>query len=349
MMSETSDPILSQLGVHRVVSPPGALPQSADRVDPSGPVRAAEMEIDVESLYLDSTSFRQLCEQADNDPTAVAQAITRIIERRGKMHNPETGSGGILVGTVTAVGEAWPHAVKVGDRVVSTASLTLTPLRVATVGPIDLAEPRVPVTGTAYVSARAPWAHYPQDLELPVALGILDVCGAPFHIRNLAGPGDTVLVLGGGHAGLLSLAAARDSIGGEGQTIVIDANPDVVDRARNTGLADLAIQADLRDGVAALNALNAAGGRRADVTVVVVNATRCEEASILLTADDGKILFFSMATSFTSAALAAEGMGSGVSMFVGSGYAPDSGQYALDLVRANPQLHNAFRSERATR
>ncbi len=49
---------------------------------------------------------------------------------------------------------------------------------------------------------------------------------------------------------------------------------------------------------------------RADLTVVVVNATDCEAAAILLTADHGTVLFFSMATSFTKAALGADGLAS---------------------------------------
>jgi L-erythro-3,5-diaminohexanoate dehydrogenase len=80
-------------------------------------------------------------------------------------------------------------------------------------------------------------------------------------------------------------------------------------------------------------AVRAAGGGPADLTVVVVNATGCEPAAILLTAEGGTVLFFSMATTFTTAALTADGMGHDVRMLVGSGYTPDVGAYALDLVR----------------
>ena len=68
--------------------------------------------------------------------------------------------------------------------------------------------------------------------------------------------------------------------------------------------------------------------------MVVVNATGCEPAAILLTADEGTVLFFSMATSFSAAALTSDGLSSSARMVIGTGYAPDRGAYALELVRA---------------
>src|SRR6185369_16506298 len=94
----------AKLGTDRVVGPLGALPQQADRLDPSGPVRPFEFEVAVERLCLDSTSFRNLRDGAGGDPDLIAQRILEIVESRGKMHNPETESGGVLLGTVTAVG-----------------------------------------------------------------------------------------------------------------------------------------------------------------------------------------------------------------------------------------------------
>ena len=51
-----------------------------------------------------------------------------IVATRGKMQNPETGSGGMLVGTVEEVGPESPLGLAVGDRVATLVSLTLTPL-----------------------------------------------------------------------------------------------------------------------------------------------------------------------------------------------------------------------------
>jgi L-erythro-3,5-diaminohexanoate dehydrogenase len=55
------------------------------------------------------------------------------------------------------------------------------------------------------------------------------------------------------------------------------------------------------------------------------------------------VLFFSMATSFTAAALTAEGLGRDVEMIIGNGYTEGWVETAFDLYRANPMLAAAFR------
>jgi L-erythro-3,5-diaminohexanoate dehydrogenase len=336
--------LIEALGTKRVLEPAGALPQAAQRLDLSLPLQPYEIEVAVDTLCLDSTSFRQLVESNDRDPVKVGEAIMTIVAERGKMQNPVTGSGGILTGTVRAVGEDYPEAPAIGARIVTLASLTLTPLRLESVGDVDVSSPHVPVSGTAFLPWTAPWADYPERVPLEAALAALDVCNSASQTRALIDSGTrTVLVLGGGHAGVLALAAARDSLSDPTARIVLmDADERICQRGRDLELCDIAIQADLRDAVGALRLLEQAGVPRADLTVVVVNATDCEAASILLTANHGTVLFFSMATSFTEAALGSEGMASTARMLIGSGYMPDRGEYALELLSRDERLQHAL-------
>jgi L-erythro-3,5-diaminohexanoate dehydrogenase len=308
------------------------------------PVQRYEIEIVVDTLCLDSTSFRQLVESGNRDPQKIGEAIMSIVSERGKMQNPVTGSGGILTGTVRAAGDDYPDPPPVGARIVTLASLTLTPLRLESVGGLDLGSPHVPVSGTAYLPWTAPWADYPEGVPLDAALAALDVCNSASQTRALIDRNTrTVLVLGGGHAGLLALAAARDSLSDPAARLVLmDADERICQRGRELDLCDVAIRADLRDAVRALALLEDAGVPRADLTVVVVNATDCEAASILLTANHGTVLFFSMATSFTKAALGSEGMASTARMLIGSGYMPDRGAYAMELLGRDERLQHAL-------
>ena len=197
------------------------------------------------------------------------------------------------------------------------------------------------VDGTAYICDRAPWAELPDDLPLAAALDVFDVCSAASQVRELAPGARSICVLGAGHAGKLALAAARDAAP-EARLAVVDVDAVAVDRATGLGLADIGVATDLRDPIGALEALRAAGAAPADLTVVVVNATGCEPGAILMTADEGTVLFFSMATSFSSVALTSDGLSSSATMVVGTGYAPDRGAYALDLVRRVPALAEAM-------
>jgi L-erythro-3,5-diaminohexanoate dehydrogenase len=67
-----------------------------------------------------------------------------------------------------------------------------------------------------------------------------------------------------------------------------------------------------------------------------------EMGSILSAHDGAEVLFFSMATSFTAAALGAEGVGRDVKLYVGNGYARNHAADALALVRRTPALRAIF-------
>jgi L-erythro-3,5-diaminohexanoate dehydrogenase len=334
---------IEALGARRVIEPPGALPQAALRLDMTLPLQPYEVEIAVDTLCVDSSSFHQLVESNGRDPVKVREAILGIVAERGKLQNPVTGSGGILTGTVRAVGDTYPDPPPIGSRIVTMVSLTLTPLRLDAVGEVDCSSPHVRVDGTTYLPSGAPWIAYPDDLPFDAALAALDVCNAASQTRSLIDAETrTVLVLGGGHAGLLALAAARDSLTRAARVVLIDADDRVCERARRLNLCDVALRVDLRNAIGALQSLEEAGVPRADLTVVVVNATDCEAAAILLTANHGTVLFFAMATSFTKAALGSDGLSSGARMLIGSGYAPDRGAYALELIRRDEKLQRAL-------
>jgi L-erythro-3,5-diaminohexanoate dehydrogenase len=324
------------LGAGRVIAPPRSLPQPADRLDAGAPVRPRELELAVERLCLDSTSFRNIRDRAGADPVAMGERIAAIVAERGKMHNPETDSGGVLLGTVTAVGDRFDDPPALGTRIVTLASLTLTPLRLDAVVGIDPDSAQVEVEGTAYVWASAPWGPLPDDIPQERAIELYDVYGAGSHTRDLAPRnGGTVCVLGAGHAGKLALAAARDAAP-DATLVAVDVDAAAVDRVASLGLCDIGVP------LGALDAVRAAGGGPAVLTVVVVNAAGCEPTAIVLTAPAGTVLFYSMATSFQTAALTADGQSRDIKMIVGNGYAADTGAYALDLYRRIPALREAF-------
>jgi L-erythro-3,5-diaminohexanoate dehydrogenase len=49
-----------------------------------------------------------------------------------------------------------------------------------------------------------------------------------------------------------------------------------------------------------------------------------------------------MATSFTAAALGAEGVGKDVNMLIGNGYTKDHAKITLQVLRENPKLRQLF-------
>ena len=349
----------SPLGLHRVIEPPGVLPQAAWRLDASPAIAPDEVRIRVDRLNLDAASYRQLREAYSADPGKIRQAVLDIITTRGKMQNPVTGSGGMLTGTVDEVGPASPLGLAPGQRVATLVSLTLTPLQITDgLAAWDGQSEQVPCDGHAILFARSIAAVLPDDLPTPLALAVMDVCGAPALTSRVVTKvtevtkgaevvkGSVVLVVGAaGKSGSLSAAAARQA----GASTVIGVVPTETEAqllrhpatAPESPLVDAIVIADARDPVGLAEKVEAAGGP-ADVTVVCVDVAGCEGGAILSTKQGGTVIFFSMATSFSAAALGAEGLAADVTMLVGNGYVPGHADFALDLIRTTASVRQLF-------
>ncbi|MGH3739229.1 MAG: hypothetical protein ACRDT6_27065, partial [Micromonosporaceae bacterium] len=173
---ETGSPV----GLHRVLEPAGVLPQAATRLDNRRELWPDEVRISVERLNLDAASYRQLADKHRGDGAAIRAEVLDIVSSRGKMQNPVTGSGGMLIGTVDEVGPQSTLDLKPGQRVATLVSLTLTPLTLTD----DLAawdgnSEQVPCGGYAILFGRSIAAVLPEDLDPELALAVMDVCGAP--------------------------------------------------------------------------------------------------------------------------------------------------------------------------
>jgi L-erythro-3,5-diaminohexanoate dehydrogenase len=341
-----SEAPVTEYGLHRVVEPAGVLPQQAERLNADPEPWPDEVVVDVDRLNLDAASFRQLREQYGSGD-AVRDAVLGIVERRGKMHNPVTGSGGMLLGTVRSAGPESPLGLSVGDRIATLVSLTLTPLRITDgLSEWDGLSEQVPCRGTAVLFGRSIAAVLPDDMPDHLALSVLDVCGAPALtdrvVRRHGSP--SVLVLGGGgKSGSLSLAAARRA--GARRVVALVPTEAEADAVRTAILADDVVVADARNPVAVAEAV----GEKADVTIVCVDVPGCEHGAVLATADGGTVVFFSMATSFSAAALGAEGLAADVEMLIGNGYVPGHASFALELLRNEPGVRDLFEArERQT-
>ena len=345
--TRTGDPT----GLHRVLDDGVVLPQAAQRLDARAELWPDEVRVRVERLNLDAASFRQLERKhttyGETDGAAVRAEVLDIVATRGKMQNPVTGSGGMLVGTVEEVGPESPLGLEVGDRVATLVSLTLTPLVIEDgLARWDGASEQVPCDGYAVLFGRSIAAVIPDDLDPALSLSVMDVCGAPALTARVVeeyaarGTAPTVAVIGGaGKSGSLSLAAARAA--GAARTIGVAPHQAEHDLLTDAGIADAVTVADARDPIALREAVTAAGGP-ADVTVVCVDVPGCEGGAILATAERGTVIFFSMATSFSAAALGAEGLAADVRMLVGNGYVPGHAAYAMELLRADAGVRALF-------
>jgi L-erythro-3,5-diaminohexanoate dehydrogenase len=187
-------------GYHRVLQPPGAGLQGALKLNTAAipGLTTPELHLAVILLELDSTSMRQIHAQAGEAlknkspggerPALLAemtQIIAGIVAERGKMHNPVTGSGGVMVARLASAPPSdHPQfaeldlAFRESRRIIPLCSLTSIPLQLAEIGAPDLEKCQVPVRGTARLAPAVRVAVLPADediLPTAVALQCIDI------------------------------------------------------------------------------------------------------------------------------------------------------------------------------
>lgn len=333
-------------GSHRVIEPKGVLPQPALKIDNNMEIHSNEILIDVQTLNVDSASFTQIREEAKDNIEEIKNIMKEIVSERGKHQNPVTGSGGMLIGRIEEIGNDIKDKIdlKVGDKIATLVSLSLTPLRIDEFLEIRKDVDQVDIKGKAILFESGIYAKIPDDMPEKLALSVLDVAGAPAQVAKLVKPGDTVVVLGGtGKSGMLCLYEAKKRAGITGNVICVGSRDKTINRVKEANLADHYIKADATNAVELLEKVKEiTQGEMADVVINTVNIANTEMSSILITKDQGTVYFFSMATNFTKSALGAEGVGKDITMIVGNGYTKDHAEISLNLMRESKELRKIF-------
>lgn len=342
MPSQRSEKVGDPFGTHRALEPAGALPQPAWRLDNDfSRLFAGELLLAVETLNVDAASFRQMEESGD-----VTKQVLETVAKRGKQHNPVTGSGGMLLGRVLEVTPEHPDAatLRAGDRVATLVSLSLTPLRIDAIKAVRPTSAQLDVDGQAVLFASGCYARLPDDISERLALAALDVAGAAPQVARLVKPGTNVCILGaGGKSGILCAAEARRRGGPSSRIIGIESHAPFAEDLRALGVCDEVLSLDARDPVAVRTGVLAAnGGREVDLSISCVNVPDTEMSAILVTRDRGIAYFFAMSTSFTKAALGAEGVSKDVDLMIGNGYAHGHAEHTLQMLRDLPAVRALF-------
>jgi L-erythro-3,5-diaminohexanoate dehydrogenase len=333
-------------GSHRVIEPVGGLPQPAQKLDNDmSKLYDNEILLDVIALNIDSASFTQLEEANGGDLKKIEAQILDIVSQRGKMQNPVTGSGGMFIGKIAKIGSALQDRdIKVGDKVASLVSLSLTPLKINKINCIRPEIDRVEIDGQAILFESGVYAKLPTDMDEGLALAALDVAGAPAQAARLVKPGQSVLILGGsGKSGMLVAFEAMKRVGPTGRVVAHIHSPEKEAVLRSLKLCHDVIAENASKPMDLLKkALAANGGKEYDLVFNCVNVPNTEMATILPCREGGTVYFFSMATHFGKAALGAEGVGKDITMIVGNGYSKDHAEITLAELREHEGLRKFF-------
>lgn len=336
----------NKYGIHRVISPNGVLPQAASKINNDmSQYYDNEIRVTVTALNIDSASFTQIMNFCDQDEDKMNAEIMDIVLEKGKMQNRITGSGGMFIGTVSYIGTALQDCdLKIGDKIASLVSLSLTPLKIDKIISINKAIDRVIIRGEAILFESGIYAILPTDFNEELALAALDVAGAPAQTARIVKSGDSCLILGGcGKAGILCCYEAKKQAGPTGYITAVVYNKEEYEILDSFHFCDQIIicdaskPADLLEKVLAVNNNN-----EYDLSICCVNVMNCEMSAILPVKDSGIAYLFSMATSFTRCALGAEGIGKDITMIIGNGYTKGHADFTLNVLRESLPIRKFY-------
>ena len=332
-------------GTHRVINE-NVLPQPAYKIDNNMEIYDNEVLINVSALNIDSASFTQIEIECNHDVEKIKNRILEIVQEKGKMQNPVTGSGGMLIGTIEQIGCDLEGKIdlEVGDKIATLVSLSLTPLQIDEIIDIKPDIDRVEIKGKAILFESGIYAKLPQDLTENLALAALDVAGAPAQTQKIVSENDSVLILGAaGKSGMLCCYEARKKAGKKGRVMGLVRSEKQAKFLIENRLVDAAIVGDAQNPNEVLQkVLRCNNNKEVDVCINCVNVQNTEMSSILPVRDDGLVYFFSMATAFTKAALGAEGVGKDVNMIIGNGYTKGHADVTINALRESETLREIF-------
>ena len=185
-------------GIKRVLEPQHVLPTSAWRLDNSRNIYPDELRVSIKRIHLEGTGFKQICTEVNDNEKKIKQQIIDIVIRRGKLHNPVTDTGGLVMGVIEEIGSEYhnPQGLKVGDKIICNVSVASVPMYIEDITSLNKAFNQVEATGYAIVHDLIPLVKIPEELPLDLMMFTFDQSGTLYRLHQLIGDSKKFLVVG---------------------------------------------------------------------------------------------------------------------------------------------------------
>lgn len=335
-------------GISRVIEPKQVLPTSAWKVDNEREIYSSEMRVKVSSIHVESTSFRQICVECNNNEERIKERLMAIVEKRGKLHNPVTDTGGVMFGTVDVIGAEYENlkGLKEGDEVICNASMAGIPLKLHKITKIDMAYTQIDVEGYAILFSGLPVVQKPEDLPVNLLLYTFDESGTLYSAYKSAEGKNRCLVVGNSMlTNLLFGKAIRKAVGPEAELVCIfDNNSDLGIRGRelNDLLEATFTNVHYVNIMRPVECLEKLDVGLFDVSVNCADISGAETINILSTKEGGVVYFANLINNYNIALYITEAISRAIEIKCADGYEQRYAEFDMELLREiAPSLKNA--------
>ncbi len=332
-------------GLNRVLEPKGVVPATAWKIDNSRALSSKEARVSLERIHLEWGNFQQICTSSGYDENKIRSKILDLVEKRGKLHNPFIGSGGVLIGTVEEIAEDLTSEVGAvtGDRICCIASLSSIPVYIEEIQEIDFNYGQIVCSGYAILFETSPIYKMNEDLSPDYTLAAIDEAGSLFGAYNIAleHENKNQVIIGRTVYGTLLYAAALREAGVSGSHVRV-----IMDEDSREGLSRKEIQeimkplveevffTDLAQPVDSFERLRQIEPNLGQVDQVIVaeDIFGAETLAVLMIKPFGDVYFTSVENHYGAAQLAAESLGKITTMYAFDQYLKDYPQFTMGIV-----------------
>ncbi len=334
--------MFDNFGLNRVIEPKGEVPVTAWKIDNSKEVYEGEVRLRIKLIHIEKSSFDQICFECAYDEELIKAKILDIIQKRGKLHNPFTDSGGMVFGTIDAMGPLYRNAhpdYRIGDEIVCNTTITCLPISIDSIGHIDYSYGELHVTGYAILFMNSPMFKRPKGMQMNYAMTILDEAGSVYAISSLVKKNMRVLLLGKDPITTLAyMGAIRHSLGESCYIHTImdteacrGLSPEEL-RPYITKYAQKFTIMDATNPIAAMEELSSEDPLLMDFTINCQDYSGSEVLSVLMTRDHGHLYFTNLKNGYSRAVLAAESMGKDITTYSLDQYSVGYDEFSLELL-----------------
>ncbi|MBR4862338.1 MAG: sigma 54-interacting transcriptional regulator [Firmicutes bacterium] len=336
--------IMKRFGVSRVLEPKGTIPAAAWKIDNSRNLGKGEIRIQLEMLHIEWDNFCQICSHCGYDETRIKARIMQIIQQRGKLHNPYTGSGGIFMGIIEEIGpDTDTGNLKKGDRVFSLSSLTGVAMHLDQINNIDFNYGQIECQGYVICFEATSIVKYDGKVSPKYLLSAIDEEGNFLGVHRVIQnqKAERVSIIGGNPVTALLYAQMLTDCYGKGThvTAIIDRNSLGMLSEREITAAYLPVIkrtcfVDLSRPIEAYESVieQLYDPRPMDAVINLEDISGSEIVATLLVKDQGTVFYTSLKNNYGAGLLAADSMGKEVNSYALDGYVHEAHTFAAELI-----------------
>ena len=338
-----------RFGVSRVLEPKHVLSTSAWRIDNNREIGPNEIRVSLKRLHIESTSFKQICIEANNNPQKIKDRIYDIVIRRGKMHNPMTDTGGVLYGVVEEIGSQYINkkGLKVGDEIVCNASLAAIPLYISRINNIDMAYNQIDAEGYAILFDEFPVVKPPKDIPINLLLFAYNESGTLYAVNQAAKGKKQFLVVGNNLLTNMLFGYAVRKASGPGANIVclFDNKSDIIFKGKSIDkllriiFNEIHYENILRP-IECIKRLDAEG--TFDMSINCADIPGAETVNILATRYGGTVFFANLINNYNIALYITESISRQLKIRNAEGYLEEYDEFDINIIKEiAPYLNQA--------